>query len=1197
MAKKLKKSIITSIIVLVLVISALVIMLPSASAAKSVSISGPTEVDEGVSTTFTGTISGYGTGTPAGYTINDKLSEPWIDVAASFTNTILMTYAYYSSPQVATLNLPFAFNFWGVQYPAGSTIWVASNGLMDFGTSRHTYRYNYNIPSTSGSYPNNAAYVHWDTLTVRSSATSYVCSDGGVATVLETSDPAKVGRSYLAIEWHNVYIYSYSSGPGTFEIVLWDDNDIDMRYKSTNFYGSSYDDGRSATIGLENKDGTIAAKYSYNTKTTPFPVNIRYSYNSAGGTGYEWKVDGNLVNFGYVLSDPYNPILNYAFPDGPALSTLELIVTLNGVPISGATDEHEVTVNNLPPEVYGDGTYADNYAGSSDSVFIGDWIYFHGHIRDVPADTPSDWAPQQWVEVTPGSEGVEWEVTPYTGQYAQYWEYNWEIKFLRPGQYTATVYVEDKDGGIGSGSDRYAPRTVVVKDGSLEVIGTKVVPGDAQAGGMAMAYIDIRNNIPDPDVQLPLNKEDLELVLPDGWEVLNIEAPVWMDGDGVRRVVAAISTAPGTPTGEYNIYVEPIPYSIVNHWHDIGGGVWWCGDDALGTYNDNWLDALKYEDVFIDVGYLKLHHYIQSDYSYDGGNVQISTDDGSTWQLLEPLRGYDGAISSLAVCPQGWPGFASDYGYTAVDYFDMSAYYGTTVDIQMMFGSGSSGHNYDGWYIYEVSLVDLTFTTSFFDDFSAGTGNWDTDDEYGILDYYQTKLAYSWIDIVNPANDLGIDEDYPNYIKSIPYSFNFYGQTYTNVEVTAYGYLILGRLQYVSPTYSNNGANYQFPSMSPIVRRIIAPFFDDLSPGSGWGERGKVYSRVIGSKLIVTYDDIQHGYTSSTHYTFQVVLDNSDGSIIFSYKTMTPPISSRPSPTVGLNADEGVRYELYYYRHSSYPYPSTGTFPFAGTTIKYTPGPTGQVKGWQITPAGMITDSLGRDYMWYFDTYLTLKNGVYLDPSADLASLEFDHMYELDSGDRLWVEVSMDGGPWEAVALYGYYDVTVTPGYPTTTEHVYIDLAPYLGGTILIRFHLDADTYRSRDGWYIDNVKVSTADEDPGAILAATDPRPTLTVSILEKMKSTELADYRHSQNAMRELVTLYLNLEDGMPDDGSLNDALSKYWDPHDFVMVQAIAADANENGNGYGYWSHEGGYGYFFNPGKNGNGMAGLTGKEAMN
>jgi len=198
---------------------------------------------------------------------------------------------------------------------------------------------------------------------------------------------------------------------------------------------------------------------------------------------------------------------------------------------------------------------------------------------------------------------------------------------------------------------------------------TTVVPEAVQAGGLVM-------------LDVPLSEGDL----PEGWHLLPLD-----------EEHVAVSVAPDAEAGEYEI-------GAMGHWHLVDGA-WWCGDDDLGTYDDYYYDALVFEDLAIDetTNAMAVNHYIHAENKFDGGNVQVSTDDGTTWTLLTPADGYDyDPVSAL-----GDAGFTSYYGYAADDYFDLSAYEGMTVDIQFVFASDYSIHYYDGWYIYSVELGTL----------------------------------------------------------------------------------------------------------------------------------------------------------------------------------------------------------------------------------------------------------------------------------------------------------------------------------------------------------------------------------------------------------------------------------------------------------------------------------------------------------
>ncbi|MCK4717205.1 MAG: hypothetical protein KAT70_00940, partial [Thermoplasmata archaeon] len=141
---------------------------------------------------------------------------------------------------------------------------------------------------------------------------------------------------------------------------------------------------------------------------------------------------------------------------------------------------------------------------------------------------------------------------------------------------------------------------------ALNVSATEtVMPGAVQAGGMAL-------------VDAPLSAGDL----PDGWSMIALD-----DGH------VAISVPADAEVGEYAI-------GAAGHWHQVDGA-WWCGDDATGEYDDYYYDGLVFEDLAIDetTNTLAINHYMKCENKYDGGNVQISEDDGATWTIIYPADG------------------------------------------------------------------------------------------------------------------------------------------------------------------------------------------------------------------------------------------------------------------------------------------------------------------------------------------------------------------------------------------------------------------------------------------------------------------------------------------------------------------------------------------------------------------------------
>lgn len=122
---------------------------------------------------------------------------------------------------------------------------------------------------------------------------------------------------------------------------------------------------------------------------------------------------------------------------------------------------------------------------------------------------------------------------------------------------------------------------------------------------------------------------------------------------------------------------------------------------------------------------------------------------------------------------------------------------------------------------------------------------------------------------------------------------------------------------------------------------------------------------------------------------------------------------------------------------------------------------------------------------WTLDT-----PAIELVAELDSAQLDFAHWFSIESGwDGGHVLVSSDGGPFELVTpVAGYSDQTVDglddePGYTGANsgwETVSIDLAAFIGHTVVVRFRFGTDgSQNDYRGWYIDDVRVLTTGGTP----------------------------------------------------------------------------------------------------------------------
>jgi hypothetical protein len=104
---------------------------------------------------------------------------------------------------------------------------------------------------------------------------------------------------------------------------------------------------------------------------------------------------------------------------------------------------------------------------------------------------------------------------------------------------------------------------------------------------------------------------------------------------------------------------------------------------------------------------LELCHFYDYESSYDGGNVKISTDGGTTWTLIEPLGGYTTTLTSAtypAQCVAQQKVFSGTSTTFIRSCFDIHAYSGQTIWIGFFHGSESYSTTDLGWYIKWVKL-------------------------------------------------------------------------------------------------------------------------------------------------------------------------------------------------------------------------------------------------------------------------------------------------------------------------------------------------------------------------------------------------------------------------------------------------------------------------------------------------------------
>jgi len=176
-------------------------------------------------------------------------------------------------------------------------------------------------------------------------------------------------------------------------------------------------------------------------------------------------------------------------------------------------------------------------------------------------------------------------------------------------------------------------------------------------------------------------------------------------------------------------------------------------------------------------------------------------------------------------------------------------------------------------------------------------------DAYGYYAYDiydQNGPAYNWIEVDpfagGPGTSLTSAADDTTFHLNLPFTFVYYGQSYTQISICNNGWITMGT------TTDNDWTNSAIPN-SDGPPAMIAPFWEDLSPQQPGGHMAYYYD-ASQHYYVVEFDSVRQFSPTTARETFEVVLydpayyqtPTGDGKILFQYKLVSDPTSC----TVGI---------------------------------------------------------------------------------------------------------------------------------------------------------------------------------------------------------------------------------------------------------------------------------------------------------
>ena len=199
-----------------------------------------------------------------GYVFRDS-DEPgvtfeWIDT----TGGTIVPFSSGDDDRTIVMHLPFTFRFYGDEY---DSVWVSTNGIIAFDGEDADEFTNSSIPSLYT--PNNFVAPLWDDQKYPDTSWTDVPYLPSCYMVSGGTAPNR----WVAFIWYNWYRLGFYGDPWTYEVILYENPEgdgqiafqyLDVVLADSEGVDSSYSWGGSATVGIENADGSDGLEYSYN---------------------------------------------------------------------------------------------------------------------------------------------------------------------------------------------------------------------------------------------------------------------------------------------------------------------------------------------------------------------------------------------------------------------------------------------------------------------------------------------------------------------------------------------------------------------------------------------------------------------------------------------------------------------------------------------------------------------------------------------------------------------------------------------------------------------------------------------------------------------------------------------------------------------------------------------------------------------
>lgn len=617
------------------------------------------------------------------------------------------------SVTLQTVDLPFSFPFYGEAY---NQITVCVNGFIAMGVTANGEFRNYRLPGGYGPSPMIAAF--WDDLILISDAGIYKYYDAAEHRFIIQYHKLRNGYNRTSVETFQVIFYDplfypTSMGDGMIKIQYKDFNNVDVG-------GGGYTPlhGNYATIGIKDHTNTRGLEYSFNNQYPYAAAPLASNKAILITTAPVLHENAFLVVDNLVISD-----LNGNSVAEPGES-LELGVKLINLGINTAQN------------VMLTASTTSDYASLANAVSA---------YSDIPGDAAGvNLTPLQLQIDIDCPDGAIIPVNCTVTIAGNSWQYPLTVVVHKPAIEVTALFMNDSMGNGNGLIDPGENLELIVNYSNNSALEAKNITSNIMC---LSEFVSIAN----PSMLLPGIPSGSTCqavyqinISPDVIVGNNITFYLTYLGDLITPQNEQLVLSVGT-TGMNEDFEADNGSFVANPTYN---GWEWGVSNVSGAHSGSkiWATRLNSQypanvtyllttpSVFIGTNFmLEFWHSYNTESGYDGGNVKVSSDNGSNWTVISPEGGYSSDNLSIL----GGPGYDGNSSGWQLARFNLSAY--ANHNIQFRFTFMSDGlYEGDGWFIDDVR------TTGFIEFAGKASGTVSSSDAEIPFDEVMVHNALNW---------------------------------------------------------------------------------------------------------------------------------------------------------------------------------------------------------------------------------------------------------------------------------------------------------------------------------------------------------------------------------------------------------------------------------------------------------------------